>query len=164
MTAAAESHNAAMFLAPLGFAVSRGGWRQNRNRKRREGRRTPMLNAGVAGGSSAGPQNERMLNGGVKTVFRSTRLTAAIANTWGGVGGGGGGTPTGGGGVVDWQLDGGPPGIDGRSTERAVICSGVAFGTAAYSELPGAASTDGVASAGGWKVMYGVPVQLAVVK
>jgi hypothetical protein len=44
-------------------------------------------------GSSAGPQFKRMLNGGVKTVFRSTRGNAAIANTWGR--GGGGGAPGG---------------------------------------------------------------------
>src|SRR5271165_4977796 len=42
-------------------------------------------------GSSASPQYERMLKGGVKTVFRSTRRSAATANTDGGEGGGGGG-------------------------------------------------------------------------
>src|SRR5271157_1161798 len=116
------------------------------NQDHRGFRGVPRLRAGrKTSGSSASPQFERMLNGGVKTVLRSTRRTAATANTWGG---GSGGTPGGGGGVVDWQLADGPPGIDGRSRERAVMDSGVAFGAAAYSELPGAASTDGVESPG----------------
>jgi len=85
-----------------------------------------------------------MLNGAVNTVFRSTRGIAATANTWGGDGGGGGG---------GGAQFGSPPGTDGKSTERGVMVNGIAFGTGAYSELPGPPSTDWVESPGGWGVI-----------